>query len=140
LRHVALDQVSTINLLAGELSEAGNSVINQLYTTGVLSVVTTYLPGDFNRDGHVDAADILPMMVAFTNLSGYKAAHSSLTTAQLLAIEDVNGDGKVNNTDLQALLTLLKSGGGSSNSVPEPSSIVLLCLGGLAIAFRRRAR
>ncbi len=113
---------------------------SQLYTTGTISVVATYLAGDFNRDGHVDAADILPMEQALTNLGGYNAAHSSLTSAQLLDIEDVNGDGKVNNADLQALLIELKAGGGSSDSVPEPSTIALLGIGALAITFRRRSR
>ncbi len=66
-------------------------------------MVTTFLPGDFNRDGHINAADILPMMHALADLSGYKKAHSSLSNVQLLDIEDVNGDGKVNDADLQRL-------------------------------------
>ncbi len=32
---------------------------SSLYTTGAISVLATYQKGDFNRDGHVDAADIL---------------------------------------------------------------------------------
>jgi hypothetical protein len=112
-----------------------------LYSTGELLVVSsTVLHGDFNRDGHVDAADILPMMEALANLSGYNAAHSNLTATQLLDTEDVNDDGVVNNADLQAMLDLLKTGGGSADPVPEPASIVLLDLGALAIAFRRRSR
>ena len=39
------------------------------------------------------------------------------------------------NADVQALLTLLKSGGGSLAAVPEPASLVLLAaLPGLALA------
>ena len=53
--------------------------------------------------------------------------------ADLLAIGDINGDGVVNNADLQALLNLLKSGGGSLAAVPEPSSLALTIFG--AIAF-----
>jgi hypothetical protein len=113
----------------------------RLYSTGELLVVSsTVLPGDFNRDGHVDAADILPMEQALASLSGYQMAHNTLSTAQLLAIEDVNGDGQVNNADLQALLNDLNSGGGSAGSVPEPDSIALLSFGALAIAFRLRSR
>ncbi len=52
-------------------------------------------------------------------------AHSNLTNTQLLDIEDVNGDGKFTNADLQSLLIDLKNGGGSADSVPEPASIVL---------------
>jgi glucose/arabinose dehydrogenase len=104
-----------------------NGELYALFSNGnILAIVPS--PGDFNRDGHVDAADILPMEQALTNLGGYNAAHSSLTSAQLLEIEDVNGDGKVNNADLQALLNLLQTGGGSTDPVPEPASWVLASL------------
>ena len=87
------------------------------------------LPGDFNRDGHVNAADIPAMEQALTNLNAYKAAYAAgLTDPQLALIEDVNGDGSFNNADLQYLLTTLKSGGGSTNPVPEPSTFVLVVL------------
>src|ERR1700733_12957714 len=56
---------SSVGLPALSAGLAWNST--QLYTTGVLAVVSTnFLPGDFNRDGHVDAADILPAMKALT--------------------------------------------------------------------------
>ncbi len=89
--------------------------------------MATYLAGDFNRDGHVDAADVLPMEQALADLADYEAA-KGLTTAQMLLVGDVNGDGVVTGADLQALLNLLKSGGGSNNSVPEPSTLVLAVL------------
>jgi fibronectin-binding autotransporter adhesin len=105
---------------------------SQLYTTGTLSVVATYYAGDFNRDGHVDAGDIIPMMEALTNLNGYKATYDpSLTGSQLTLIGDINGDGNFTNADLQALLDLLKSGGGSSNQVPEPTSATLAAIAAL---------
>jgi hypothetical protein len=46
-------------------------------------------------------------------------------------VEVLDGDGKVTNADLQGLLNLLKSGGGS-NAVPEPES-AWLCLIGLLV-------
>jgi hypothetical protein len=59
---------------------------------------------------------------------------------QLALIEDVNGDGSFTNADLQFLINNLKSGGGSSDPVPEPASVVMLSLGVLAVAFYGRAR
>jgi hypothetical protein len=95
--------------------------------------------GDFNLDHHVDAADLAPMMAALTDVSGFQAAHSSLSSSDLLSIEDVNGDGQFTNADLQKLLINLKNGGGST-SVPEPRSATLLAIAGLALwaVYHRR--
>jgi autotransporter-associated beta strand protein len=107
-----------------------------LNTTGVLSVAATFYAGDFNRDSHVDASDLLSMMQALTNPVGYEAA-DNVTTGELTLIGDINGDGVFNNTDVQSLLNLLKSGGGSSDAVPEPSSFLLLAAGAIAWLIRR---
>ncbi|HZZ29472.1 MAG TPA: dockerin type I domain-containing protein [Pirellulales bacterium] len=107
---------------------------SQLYTTGVLTVAATYYAGDFNRDGHVDAADILPMETALTDAADYETT-KGLNASQLLLIGDVNGDGKFNNTDVQAFLNLLQSGGGSNDPVPEPSSLVLAMLAVVGMLF-----
>jgi hypothetical protein len=97
--------------------------------------------GDFNRNGQIDAADILAMEKAITNLPAYQTA-SGLTKSQLLAIGDINGDGKFTNADIQTLLKSLKSGGGTSDPVPEPATFILMGLGGIAvsIAAGRRSR
>ncbi len=113
---------------------------SQLYTSGVLSVVATYYAGDFNRDRHVDAGDIALAMAALTDTPDYQSAHGLTDPALFSKVADVNGDGSFTNADLQYLLTTLKSGGGSNNSVPEPASLVLSGLGALVIAFRRRSR
>ena len=49
------------------------------------------------------------------------------------SIGDFNHDGQVNNGDLQGMLDSLLAGDGSSGSVPEPTSLALLGLGGLAL-------
>ena len=114
------------------LSSAYQWDLSQLYTTGNVTLLNLLIPGDFNDDGHVDAADILSMMQALADPSAYEAGHSHLTDAQLLAIGDVNGDGKFTNADLQALINLVANnaaGNSALTAVPEPSSLLL---GGLA--------
>jgi endoglucanase len=107
-----------------------------------MAVLQQYLPkaGDFNRDSHVDASDISSMIAALTDLNGWYAMETSLglNSTQEKLIADVNKDGVVNNADLQALLTLLASGGGSDGAVPEPASLVLLGLGAIALTAINR--
>jgi hypothetical protein len=77
--------------------------------------------GDFNLDGHVNAADIGPAMQALTNPTAYEAQYH-VTAATMPALGDVNGDGQLTNADLQRLLSILKSGGGSTDSTGNGSS------------------
>jgi hypothetical protein len=65
----------------------------------------TFSTGDFNRADHVNAADIVAMMAAMANLSGYQTTNG-LSASQLLAIGNFNS-------------------GGSISNVPEPSTFVL---------------
>lgn len=67
------------------------------------------------------------MTVALADLAHFKTQYS-LSDANYNLIADVNEDGKVTNADLQSLLDLLKNGGGSTDSVPEPSTFVLAIL------------
>ena len=119
-----------------------------LYLNGVLSVIdTNFLPGDFDRDGHVNVADIAAMETALADLSIYRTSHGHMSPAQLVSIGDLDGDGQVTNADLQALTDLLANGGGSGagglSVVPEPQSAVLFALGcSIALAWTgsRRSR
>ncbi|HZZ29473.1 MAG TPA: autotransporter-associated beta strand repeat-containing protein [Pirellulales bacterium] len=110
-----------------------------LYTTGTLAVVNSnFLPGDFNRDGHIDAADIQSMMQALVDPTDYEAAHDNLTNAQLQIIGDINGDGKFTNADVQSLLNALQAGQGSTATVPEPAAFVLGAVGLVIFLFAHR--
>ena len=96
-----------------------------------------FLLGDFNRDGHVNGADIPVMLNALKDLNAYTSA-LLYNESQLLAIGDLNGDDQLTNADVQGLLDLLAAGRGSLASVPEPSSLMLACLGAI-ILFGCRA-
>ncbi len=109
--------------------------------TNLTSSGVPLLPGDFNRDGHVDANDISAMMDALADLSDYKASHN-LSDPQMEVIADLNNDFVFNNADLQAFLTLLQTGLGSSTTVPEPASWVLAGLAAacLVLLVRRQKK
>ena len=106
------------------------------------SLQTSLVKGDLDRDGHVTGADIQAMETALASLTAFSTS-KHLTLVEISQIGDVNSSGAFNNADLQALLAVLASGGGSAAAVPEPAAGLLLAvgaMGGLAIAPRRRSR
>jgi hypothetical protein len=114
----------------------------QLYTSGVVSVVdVNLLPGDFNRDQQVTAADIPAMLKALTNLNAYQV-EKLLTPSQLIAIGDLDLSGTISNRDIQLLLDIVPTlaGSGSLAAVPEPSALMLAAVGvaRAALSLRRK--
>lgn len=102
---------------------------------GAAFLLIPVLPGDFDRDGRVDAADIQATMTALGNLKSYQLFWS-LSDDELKSIGDLDGNGTVNNADLQSLVSLLANGGGSAagppSTVPEPSGMALAEMGTFA--------
>jgi hypothetical protein len=127
-----LSQIHFTGYLTGAQQLSDGEVVPALATQLVL--------GDVNLDPghHVDASDVLALERALTNLSGYEAAHG-FDNADLDDVADINGDGKVNNADVQALIYDLQHGFGSlAGVVPEPNSLILLGLAVPALAFAVR--
>jgi hypothetical protein len=145
--------VNTLTFTAGQLPTNGLNSLNRAFNPATPTTFTvgsnsptnfssatgsTVAPGDVNLDLHVNASDVVALTSALTDPSGY-AASKGITTTQLSSIGNVNQDGSFNNGDLQALLDKLKTGGGTSSTVPEPNACFLAALvGGLLWKSRRQ--
>ena len=135
--NVTAAQIGYIHFLSffniGTASNPGYGIGNIL-----LTAAAPVLPGDVNFDGHVNAADLPVLEQALTNPSAYISAYPGhgLTLSNLGTYTDVTGNNQYSNANLQSLLNLILVGGGSTNSVPEPATLVLLALGGVALLLR----
>lgn len=91
-----------------------NPAAGATFTTisSITVTVNQTLNGDINFDGHLDVRDVFAFMQASVDWNTYAANHY-LSPQSLLAVADINGDGQVTNADLQELLNVLRSGGGS---------------------------
>jgi hypothetical protein len=97
------------------------------------------VPGDFNRDGVVDSADIVAMVGALVDLPGYMSTFD-VSATDLMTIGNLDGDNAITNADLQALLNMLISGGTPVQNVPEPAGFVLMVISGMlgAVSLRKK--
>lgn len=100
---------------------------DRLYSTGEIWVVHAPLPGDLNGDGVVDQADLSLVLTGWGSTS---------------VPEEWSGafDGMVDHNELGDLLSNWGQGSTTTSAaaaVPEPASMMLLALGGVAMLRRR---
>jgi thermolabile hemolysin len=105
------------------------TTVHAIFAQRALALLS--LPGDYNHDGIVNAAD-------------YTIWRDAFGETGLGLIADGDGNGKVDRADFNVWQSHFgqTAGGGSGTSanaiVPEPKSFVMLLVGMLAIFFRRR--
>jgi len=109
-----------------ELYEALYDAIWDVVTSTVLTGVLT--PGDFDRDGDVDAFDLGVWQAGFGTAQGATAGDG-----------DADGDGDVDAFDLGLWQANFGSGAVVPSAVPEPATAAILVLTGAA-ALRRARR
>ncbi len=104
---------------------------SQLYTTGVVSLVSAGLAGDYNADGVVNAAD-------------YVVWRENLGTMNVLPNDAIGGQiGSPQYNQWRAHFGQSAGSGSrasSSVAVPEPAFVVMLVTGVLALCASRHAR
>jgi T5SS/PEP-CTERM-associated repeat protein len=101
---------------------------SQLYTDGVLTLVTANLPGDYNQDGRVNAAD-------------YTVWRNNLGSLASLPNDDTAGVGPDDYARWKNHFGEIagSAAGASGNSaVPEPETLVLAILATFGVSLRRR--
>ena len=116
----------------------GNDIIDAADITEWLSLAATtngyssrYLRGDTDLDHDVDTFDLTGMIVNYTGAIG--SGTTWLTG-------DTDGDGDTDTADLTTAIINFTSARNAVVAVPEPSSLLLLVIGCLAIAWGTSCR
>ena len=111
-------------------NDQGQVAFTAFFTDGssgifVSDLVATF-PGDYNQDGVVDTADY----TVWRDTQGQ-------TGSGLAA--DGNGDGTVDADDYNVWVTNFgQTAPATSNAIPEPGALILLCMSSVGLLFQRR--
>jgi hypothetical protein len=91
-------------------------------------------PGNVNGDHQINTADLQAL------LNSLKSGDGATPVTETTTKSDVNSDTSYYPADIQKLVQDLKPGYGSSETVPEPSTLVLSTVGLLSLAGYRLVR
>ena len=92
---------------------------------------TPFSRGDINLDYDVDTQDLTAMIIDFTSAGG---------TGKTWNTGDTDGDGDTDTADLTTAIINFTGARSAAVAVPEPSSLLLLVIGCLAIAWGTSCR
>jgi hypothetical protein len=150
--NLTLDGIFGMNLLtATQLIPDPNDPLNIDFVRGAFDYVAYdqvnsmlglslnkdfHISGDFDLNGRITNADLQGMLAAIKDLNAFAAANG-LSSANALALADINQDGVVNAADVQMLMSMLTQSSSSPLNVPEPATWLLV---GMAICSLRAFR
>ena len=126
---VWLDEtVHEYEVIAGHLMVTVESHFGPIVNDLIVSLVPKPIPGDFDGDGDVDGVDFGLWQTGYPTASGAS-----------LGDGDFDGDGDVDGVDFGIWQANYPTNMGSAATmIPEPATLGLLILGGLALLRRRK--